>query len=193
MPSVRHAIQLEIDGPLLKPESVSLGDLAKILESVHKILRYHEGTTEAPSGDHSSPLVSLSGLFESSAGLEMSLSDAGIAALADLTNELGREDHLEGSNLRPQVVAELHKFDHMLSTKKWSAHFLKNDHGVRTVPLQAPQERVLIRGTTTVYGRCVRVGGDPNATARIRPLGDKKLLTARLASTALATELAGKL
>ena len=85
------------------------------------------------------------------------------------------------SALPPKVHKELYRLSQQAEKQNWSFGFVENSlHQIRAAtisqekPVPAPNLPPL-RGSTTLYGRCIRVGGvEPHA--QVRPLGAGKLL-----------------
>lgn len=184
-------MRLHLGGAASDPESLGLSDLCSVLESLSKILHHH-GDVESPKG--SEPVVSLRTIERTeSTDIELSLSEPGIEVFSDLTAKLTDLDGPKDRFSR-DVLNELRDLDKKLASRGLEAHVRENnDLKIHGASLALPFELKTIRGTTTLYGLCVRAGGERKKSAQLRLLGEASLRTVQLASTDLATRLGKRL
>jgi len=123
-------------------------------------------------------LVSLVGIEQGSNRLTFSVVPLLTAAASTVSQSVEGGDY---SSLPLRVHRELHKISQQAEKRKWALNFIENPSlQIRPAtissekPVPEPSLRPL-RGSTILYGRCMRVGG-VHPRAEIRELGSSKLL-----------------
>ncbi len=189
----RHKVRMAITGKGASPETVPLHDLAEILASIERLVLAcaDVATVELP---HQAP-VSLVGIEESSAGLVLSVEDPHVCAVSRVSNAVATGDYLE---LPETALLELRKLTRSVERREWEFEIRENqDLGITYVrveskSLPAMAEHGSVEGTSTIYGRCLRVGGATKPKAEIRLSSSGQILNVELSETE-AKELAKRL
>lgn len=186
-----NTFQLKIEGPDVTPESVDIVDLVKVLLALRNAVEVISKSDQGECGD---VVLCLIGIAEGSDLLTLSGSPIALRSTSRLTvaianNRFETLPYASHQHLRAIWKAT---FDN-----GWTAcRFLAN--GSQITPTEITEDRELFpdkklfRGRTTVFGECVRVGGDGRKSATLKLLnGEKK--TIRLKSKELAIELGHRL
>lgn len=183
----RYPVELRLEGEESDPEALDLYDLCGSLRALTSVILKH-GDISPEAGRP--PVVSLTGVTGGqSTLLELSMTDAGRAAVSDLTGNLVREDN----GFKPEVLIGLRQLHDRLARRGLALSFRDNfELGIHAVELDAPYDPQILTETTTIYGKCMRVGGQRPPTAEIRT-EESGVVIARLSSTKLASSLASRL
>jgi hypothetical protein len=188
----RHRIKVAITGRGATPELVPIEVLAETLAHVGKaVLANLDPCLELPEG----ATIGLVAIEESSDGLVLSVPDRLVPTVALISQAIDNEDF---SGLSEPGVSALRNLSSTLEKHEWSFQVAENrEHDIRHVRIEyshlppPPDKGVPIRGSTTVFGRCLRVGGAKKPKAEIRSSSTGEILYADL-SEEIAKEL-GKL
>lgn len=185
-------ISIRVFGEGLSPEKVSIPDLIEILGHVQGFIRTYTAAEGIDVGDE--VLASLVGIRPGSEYLDFAIHPRGVPAVVAVAGAIAEVD------LTPLPPATR---GHVTDLNKWSAKrnwdieilaapevgipqaWLRHDSPF-TIPSVQP-----IKGTTTLIGRCMRIGGvDPKID--IRPVDGGRLLHLT-ATEAQAQQLASRL
>lgn len=189
----RHKIRMAITGSGVSPETVPLHDLAEILAGIEKLLlACSSGSTQKTSPGVP---VSLVGIEDGSASLVISVEEPHSSALSRVSKAVANDDYLE---LPDPVLRELDRFSKSVERRGW--RFEIKEHSPLGIPYARIESKRLpeavdhapVEGTTTIYGRCLRVGGATKPKAEIRLTSSSKILNVEL-SESDAKELATRL
>jgi hypothetical protein len=190
----RHRIKVAITGAGVSPESVSLRDLADVLARLDRAVRSYVASKRLELPDDA--MVSLVGVVEGSDGLLLATSESLVPVLGVLSRAVHDRDFTE---LPTETYSELYGLSTSLTTRGWGFKIYEEKPlGILPAefsaaePLMPPAKPTYVEGTTTLYGRCLRVGGAGQPKAEVRLPNTTKLLHVDL-SEALAKELATKL
>lgn len=194
MATRRHRIQVAITGGGVSPETVPLRDLADILARLDRTIRSYVTNKELRIPDEE--MVSLVGVVESSDGLVLAASESLIPVMSMLSKAVHDRDF---SLLPSDTYSELFHLSNTLAERGWGFKIHESKAlGIlpatidASQPLAPPGRPTYVEGTTTLYGRCLRVGGAGQPKAEVRLQNASKLLHVELSET-LAKELATKL
>lgn len=191
----RHRIRMAITGKGVSPEAVPLHDLAEILASIERLVlacatasaSTEELLPEAP--------VSLVGIEDSSAGLVLSVEEPHFNAVSRVSNAVVTGDYLE---LPDPALLELGRLSKSVERRGWQFEIKEHSElgisyaRIESEKLPEATEHAPIEGTTTIYGRCLRVGGATRPKAEIRLTSSGKILNVELSEND-AKELAKRL
>jgi hypothetical protein len=189
---IRHEVQVAITGAQMSPEEVSLRELAAVLQRLDAAIQsYAAERLDVPAGVE----VSLVDIRNSSDSLILSVPEPLLPAVITISESFHRGDY---SRLPRATYKELYELSDTVVRRGWGLEIREQaDAGVSyanltpAVPLAPPAGPVHLRGTSTVHGRCLRVGGSTKPRAEIR-LSSGELLNIDL-SEALAKDLAPQL
>jgi hypothetical protein len=194
MPTKRHRIQVAITGGGVSPETVALRDLADVLARIDRTIRSYLASNALEISDDE--MVSLVEIVEGSEGLVLAISESLIPVLGMLSKAVYDRDF---SLLPRETYTELFQLSTSLAGRGWGLRFEESKAlGIfpavidSSRPLAPPGRPISVEGTTTLYGRCLRVGGAGQPKAEVRLQNASKLLHIEL-SEVLAKELATKL
>lgn len=166
----RHKIRFEVKGADLTPETMPLAKLIEVLGLLERAVvafARSQGIKPEDSG-----FVSLTSVFESSAGLEVSTPAPLLPPVRSVTRaiESGTTQQLPRS-----VQDPLHELSQVVAKQGWS--FASREDRKLEIPLAVisaarpvpkPEELPPLEGSTTIFARCVKVGGrDPKAELEI--------------------------
>ena len=195
-----QTLNLTITGPDARPDRVPMSLLAAVLQHVEQAVKetakkHGFALSEGEAG-------SLVDVRAGSEILEIALPEVAAPAVVHLAAGLSRAQHDPISVLehvsRP-AYAEMETLSKKLAERGWDLRFEgSGDLSVEparfgaTAPLAALPAPPTLRGTTTIYGKCLRVGGATKPRAEVRVLKDDTLLYLNL-SIELAKELATRL
>lgn len=185
-----EAFQIRIEGHTtdteVRPDTLSAGDLARLLERIEQAI---VGTAD-PDGvaECEGPFLSLVAIEKGSARLALQIDPLGVDAARRVTNAIRTGQFL---SLPESVQAVLHELWKMAHRKLWRICFERSDIvGMAEAAIEPDREIpsiAEISGVTTIYGHCVRVGGEDHPAARIR------LYSGQAISVRVPTEMAKKL
>lgn len=189
----RHRVEMAITGAKVTPETVSIRDLVDILARVERMVvsyaeaRFAELTEEAT--------LSLVDIEAGSECLVFSVPDPLLGAVAQISKAVQLGDYVE---LPQSTYAELYGLSESVTKRGWGFEIQENlGHGIHHARIDdqnmlAPRSPAFVQGTTTVHGRCLRVGGAVQPKAEIRLSTTAKILNVDL-SEEMAKELAARL
>ena len=161
---------IEMKGMDVYPQSTPIRELADFLinleSAIAEIAKAQQ--VELEPGEVG---VSLVEIQEGSNRLGIAVESAFIGAVSVLTNSLSQEDF---SSLPRPAHDSLYEIYKQTQRTKWEVNFLRDESqsikdaaisSQRPVPNPLP---ATIRGTTTVFGRCIKVGGaEPKVDIRL--------------------------
>jgi hypothetical protein len=190
----RHRIKVAITGAGVSPESVPLRDLADVLGRIDRAVRSYVASKRLELPDDA--LISLVDIVSSSDGLVLATAEPLVPVVALISKAVRDRDFTE---LPTETYGELYGLSESLSSRGWGFKFFEEKPlGIVAAefdaaqPLMPPAKPTFVEGTTTLYGRCLRVGGAGQPKAEVRLPNTSKLLHVDL-SEALAKEVATKL
>jgi hypothetical protein len=185
-------VEIRMIGPDVAPETVRASDLADFLIHFERAVLAAANTPDEPALEEA--LVSLVGVDEGSNRLRLALASLVVGAAANLTNAIASGDYAGVPFAAQEALFDISR---KMTRKGWAIQFTPNSKlGIvpaaispeHPVPDPASQK---VTGTTTIYGRCVRVGGaEPKVV--IRPFNSADLLAISV-TEALAKQLAKRL
>jgi hypothetical protein len=188
----RHEVQVAITGAQVSPEEVSLRELVAVLQRLDAAIQsYAAEKLDVPEG----VAVSLVDIRSGSESLVLSVPEPLLPAVATISDSFCRGDF---SALPRATYKELYELSDTMVRRGWGLEIREQrEAGIPyakltpEAPLAPPAGPVQLRGTSTVHGRCLRVGGSTKPRAEIR-LSSGGLLNVDL-SEELAKELAPQL
>lgn len=190
----RERVEVTIVGAEVNPEQVPLKDLVDVLTSIDRVIQSYLAAEldELPGG----ALLSLVGIRPGSENLVFSTQASVLPAWSVITGAL---DMGEIDSLPSETHRELWSFSQSLERRKWelSIHedlelgICQATLGVNA-KLQPPAEPVIIQGTTSLHGRCLRVGGAIRPKAEVRLSATNQILHVELTED-VAKDLAKRL
>jgi hypothetical protein len=188
----RHEVQVAITGAQVSPEEVSLRELVAVLTRLDAAIQsYAVAKLEVPEG----LAVSLVDIRSGSESLVLSVPDPLLPAVVTIAESFQRGDY---SALPNATYKELYELSETVVGRGWSLEIREEPKvGIPyasltpEAPLAPPAAPVQLKGTSTIHGRCLRVGGSTKPRAEIR-LDSGELLNVDLSET-LAKELAPQL
>lgn len=184
------AVELRLRGAGLHPETLRASDLAQVLVCFEKAIE--AAATVLPSEDEPRPVVvSLTAVRDGSACLELTVSPAVWDAVVTVARSIEDREYGRLPRAAQTRLADLSKF---AVGRGWEAELVSPSlrraviSASNPVPHPPPSR---LRGTTTLVGQCVRVGGvEPGV--QVRPLRGGKLVTVQ-ARKELVKELGERL
>lgn len=186
-------IDIQLIGERVAPSTLDVIDLVEILPTLRKAIC---AAADIPSDSRTllQPLLSLVGVSDGSAVLRLGATHVMYAGAERIRQAVVREDY---GILPHDCQAHLHGLSASLARKKWRMrlHVAEGEQDAEISqehPFPAPAPR-RARGTTTLYGKVLWVGGEKQPTASIVPLGEMHQMTVRLSDPELAREVAGRL
>lgn len=191
----RHRVEMAITGETVSPESVSVSLLSEILTRIERAIGAYAQAKMAEVATEDLT-ISLVDIRAGSECLTFSVPEPLVPAVAGISKalELGEHDDLPRS-----TYTELYEISDMVSRRGWNFEIREQPRqNVRPAvfgfenALPPPSEPVRVRGTTTLHGRCLRVGGATQPKAEIRPATGSKILNVEL-SEEIAKQLATRL
>jgi len=188
-PTKREKIRFSVKGEGLTLEEMPLPHLIQILQLIERAVTSFPSGPEVATSE--STFVSLTGVFESSAGFEVSAPPPLVAPVREIAIAVERG---ETAKLPRSVVETLHELSAAIVKRRWTLQIEpRRDLNIpaatisEALPVAAPPKRRPLEGTTTLFARCVRVGGR-------EPRAELLLLTStRLLNIAVSQELAREL
>ena len=145
------------------PESTPLGELAKLIGNLNVSIMEtaHAHNIELPEDE---AVVSLVDVRDGSNRLVLSLAPFLLDVLAEITASVTEGDF---AALPVQAHTALHEISHQATRQNWRVVFSEHSEessrireaeisAAHPVPKPRPQ---FVRGTTTIFGMCIRVGG----------------------------------
>jgi hypothetical protein len=188
----RHEVQVAITGAQVSPEDVSLRELVAVLGRLDAAIQaFAAEKLEVPEGVS----VSLVDIRPGSESLVFSVPDPLLPAVAVISSSFRDRDF---SQLPKAAYKELYELSETVTRRGWGLEIREQPEAgipyaslTPDAPLVPPMGPVYLKGTSTVHGRCLRVGGSTKPRAEIR-LSNGELLNVDL-SEALAKELAPQL
>lgn len=190
----RHEVEVTILGADVSPEQVAIRDLVEVLSRIERaVLCFAEETLEAlPEG----AMLSLVALRRGSEQLVFSVHEPLVPAMAKIS-EVVSTSHF--SELPTKTYGALYELSESMSKRGWSLEIREDPrHSIHNArlgaenALQPPYQPAFVRGTTTLHGECLRVGGATGPKAEIRLSTTDRILNVEL-SQELAKELAPRL
>ena len=157
----KPTFHIEVLGENLSPEMTRASDLAEVILGVEKTILETAASQGIEIPDEA--LVSLVGIGEGSTKLTLAAALLVLPVVGCVSHAVSSGNY---DNLPRAAHEALHKMSQHAVMRKWAIRFLENptahiesaviseEHQVPPPPM--PPE---VRGTTTLYGRCIRVGG----------------------------------
>jgi len=152
------SIQLKIDGDNVRPETVALKDLFEILEALEGAILAVAGTV--PTG--TTPPLALITVKDGSDELGLALDERLVPAWSRIS-ECRKHNTLH--ELPKEACKNLYKISAVTANNKWSVDVTSKSK-LNVVPFHvshlSPIEEIpqkTVSGQSTIYGRCVTVGG----------------------------------
>ncbi|HTU22501.1 MAG TPA: hypothetical protein VMG10_30970 [Gemmataceae bacterium] len=185
---------IRIAGQDVAPETVDVSDLVTLVSDLRKAIAVTADlNSEAPS--RTGPILSLVGVEIGSSRLHLAVAGFALAAVARITQAIATDDYASIPYTAQEALARMSK---QAVNRGWELNFQPGRNG----PIKAatiseahevpdPRSRTA-NGTTTVYGRCMRVGGE-DPVARIKLAGTNETITATFADEKMVIELAHRL
>lgn len=151
------------------PDTTPMSELGALLTNLERailVATSHEGI-QLPD----EAVASLVEIFESSNGLKLAVAEPAIWAASEISQAVANEAFEE---LPYEVNEALHEISNQAVRRSWAMEF-QEDPQLRIAsaeiseahPVPSPS-MATAEGTTTLYGRCVRVGGATRPRAEIR-------------------------
>lgn len=190
----RHKVRMAITGRDASPEAVSLHDLAEVLASVERLVCASAGSAPA-SETPQEVAISLVGIEDGSTSLVLSVQDLHVDAVSRVSKAVATDAY---EDLPEPALLELNRLSRSLESRGRKLEILPDrDQGIchaliEAEKVPAPAGLSIVEGTTTIYGRCLRVGGATTPKAEIRLSSTGKILNVELSEEA-AKELARRL
>jgi hypothetical protein len=173
----KPVFHFRISGAGLLPETMPVGDLADVLKDMEAAIIETAGSPEqAPATGLTVSLVSIS---EGSIELGMAVEQATLPAVTRLSQAIASESY---EDVPRPAHEKLQSLSSKLADREWALEFLAERgldispamiSGDHQVPAPPPPRQA--RGTTTICGRCVRVGGATKPRAMIQLEGADSL------------------
>lgn len=190
----RHRVKVAITGAEVSPERVSVRELVEILSRIERaVLSYaqvHVGQLPEEAD------LSLVDIEPGSECLVFSVPDPLVNAVAVISQAIDAQQYDE---LPEPTYAELYALSESVTGRGWGLEIREHlEQGIRYAridaekPLAPPPQPALVQGTTTIHGRCLRVGGATQPRAEIRLSSTEQILNVTL-SEELAKELGKRL
>lgn len=168
--TTKSNFDLEITGEGVLPDTTRAGELAELLQNIEKAI-----TETAKSQDVEiveEAVVSLVGIEEGSNKLTIAIAAVVVPAASMLSQAVASNKY---ERIPPAAHEAIHQVSNQAIKKKWSVKF-KEQRAINmkaaTIcadsPVPSPPAPPQISGTTSIYGRCIRVGGvKPKAEIRL--------------------------
>ena len=167
-------VKVRLAGKGVIPEETPAGELAELIKSLETsiIETVREQTTDL---SEEQAIVSLIGIQEGSNVLTLALAFQAVKAVSLISQTIKEADY---TPLPIRTHKELHKISNQAAKNGWEISFNEDiDHefypGLISInnPVPDPAAR-RVKGSTTLYGHCVRVGGaEPRAEIREKRTG----------------------
>ena len=185
----KPTFQFKIQGDGVTPESVRLRDLVETLQLVEAAIA--ETARGMGESDIEALNLSLVGITNGSADCTVAASPAMIRAASVVTRSLERN---EFTTLPMRAQTSLRKLWKKSDNKGWDFSFAPIDNDVTFAQILHDREILRpgqIAGRTTLYGKCMDVGGK-KPTAKLNLLSGETL-TVELSSEEMAKQLGARL
>lgn len=187
----KPTLTFSIEGSGVTPESVRVRDLYEVLSLVESALAETSKTMVGVSktADLSLSLVKVEG---GSNLLSVAMSRTMFQAADVVVSAVAEEDF----SAVPMVAqAQLRKLWQKANRQSWDFRFSKSDGRQKEAQISSKREILKpakVSGVTTLYGKCVDVGGDTKITVRLR-LESGDYFTAQVNNLEMGRELGGRL
>lgn len=183
----KSIFEIRIAGADVRPESISVGELADLLvdfeTSVLAVAEFEELST-----DDDAPL-SLVAVNAGSSRMAFSIVAAYLVAIQKVSEAVAEQRY---DGLPSKSHRALHEISNQATKRGWSIEFVANKalgvrHGIvsERSPVPAAPSRTVV-GSSTIYGRCLRVGGATRPRAELR-LNDGTLLNVNVTESQAKT------
>jgi hypothetical protein len=182
---------VRIAGAGVSPETVRAGDLAALLihleRSVHQVMGIRGEVSGVP--------LSLVRIEQGSDRLTFGVMATAVSAVVAITVAIKTGDY---ADIPLGAHKSLRELSELVSRREWLVEFEQDkDLGIRRAVISANSEvpdprSMTTRGTTTIFGECVMVGGASDTRARIRLRATGQLLSIDMTEE-LCKELAPRL
>lgn len=166
----KRTFKIDIVGPGVSPETTRASDLADLMVQVERAIVETARAQGADLPDEA--VVSLVAVGEGSNSLTLAVADCALPATSSISHAVSADDY---ESIPPQAHEALYEISKQAVRQDWTVNFvperspriegaaISSEHEVPPPPV--PPHVV---GTTTVFGRCVAVGGVTRPKARIR-------------------------
>lgn len=157
----KPTFRIDLLGENLSPETTRASDLAEVILQVEKTILETAASQGIEIPDEA--LVSLVGIGDGSTKLTLAAALLVLPVVGCVSHAVSSGDYGE----LPRAAHEaLHEMSQRAVARKWAIRFLEDpfahiEPGVISEEHQVPPPPMPpeVRGTTTLYGRCIRVGG----------------------------------
>jgi hypothetical protein len=189
----RSQFQIHLSGNTVAPEVIDVIDLFTLLGDFRKAVCVTVGITQDRRAE-GEPLISLVGVETGSSKLSLVASATALLGASIITQAVAEDDY---SRVPLEAQTALSNVSKLVVQRGWELQFVPDQSGAirparisRDHEVPDPAARTM-SGTTTIYGRCMRVGGE-EPVARIKLTKNQRTITAEL-TEALAKLLAPRL
>lgn len=195
-PMAKPEFHLRIAGQDVAPETVDVSDLLTLVTDLRKaIASTADGYVDLPLPSRYGAVVSLVGVEPGSNRLRIAVSSFAISAVAAITQAIADDNYYQIPFPAQEALARMSK---QAVSKGWELNFQPGRDGQivpatisKTHEVPDPRSRTA-SGTTTIFGRCMRVGGE-EPVARIKLAGTNDTITVKFADEKMVVELAHRL
>jgi len=178
-----HSVEFCIQGKNINPCAVPL---ARLLEA----LRYANGAIKAVGAKGTENGLSLVDVGKGSVRCELSVNEVALNAITRLTGIIASG---EMAQLPPKAKSNVQKLWNLAVENNWDGYeFRSNGGNLATISSEEdPLSVGVFKGVTTIYGRCIRAGGE-SPSVQLKLLNESTVY-ATLKSKGMAQELGNRL
>lgn len=174
-------LEFKIDGKDVSPETVPLSDLLELLANFEQAIEI----TAKGGDDFGKPSVSLVGIKEGSDTLTLRANDKALTAASKISKAISTRD----CSLVPAAAEEhLRAIWRKAHSRQWSIGISNSTFSATILPADDLFTISRTKGTTSIAGRLLRVGGEKPPTAQVFR-DDETRITVDLSGQAMAEEL----
>lgn len=177
----RQRVQMAITGPEVSPERVYLRQLIEILSRIERAVVSYAKTKLA---DVPEDAISLVGIESGSDCLSFLVAQPVIPAVAQISQAIKNQDY---ADLPHPTYEELYGLSKSLTERGWGFEIREDlDYDIYEARIDAdnaiepPRTPARLKGTTTIHGRCLRVGGATKPKAEVRISTTEEILNVDL-------------
>jgi hypothetical protein len=157
----KSIFRITISGEGVVPETTRAGDLAEFLTNIEKSIFETSRAQGLKASEEQ--IISLTGVDKSSNKLTFTVASILLPATAVISDALDTKSYEKLPRLAHEALHEVSK---QAVKRKWEIRFNKDDSlGIKECTISEEKQippappPAYIEGTTTIYGRCIRVGG----------------------------------
>jgi hypothetical protein len=185
-------IELKIDGRDVRPEAISVGDLAYILDNLERAVK---AVARANGDDPEAVLITLAGVQTGSGKFPLKANNP---ARSHTTTVVMAIEQRDASLLPPDARRYIGNVHGRIRTKNWSCEINgKSRNGVPFRALVRPDtplfESPKTWGATSIVAKVIKAGGEGRHRSAELRLADGTHITAKISSHDLTIELGGSL